>query len=200
MKIKPPSGQTVELHRRVWIGRGGDTPAGCVRITSSELSYASDLDFVVPRGAGVFTAGGGLAYHHGGVSLQELVVPVLTVRMPAAAEAEAGDAVTLGDVPSAVTNRIFRVEVTQGKDLFSEPLGVRVTLVQGDEEVGHCGMAAGAEYDAERKEVTLQPGTPSSLGLILVRDDAKKVRIVVQDARTDAVLTRSREIPVKLGI
>ena len=200
MKMKPPSGQTVELHRRVWVGRGGDTPGGTIRITSSELGYASDLDFVVPRGAGVFKAGGGLAYHHGGVSLQELVVPVLTVRMPAAAEAEAGDAVSLADVPSAITNRIVRVEATQAKDLFSEPLGVRVSLVQGDEEVGHCAMAVGADYDAERKEVVLHPGQPSSLGLILVRDDARKVRIVVQDARTDAVLTRSREIPVKLGI
>lgn len=200
MKIPAPSGETVELHRRVWVGRGGDTPSGCVRITSAELGYASDLDFVVPRGVGVFQAGGGLAYHHGGVSLQELVVPVLTVRMPGESAGEAGSVVELGNVPRAITNRIERVELTQVEDLLSEPLGVRVTLVEGDEEVGHCAMAVNAEYDGERKEVTLQPGTTASLGLILVRDDAKTVRIVVQDARTDAVLTRSRELPVKLGI
>lgn len=200
MKIPAPSGDTVELHRRVWAGRGGGTPPGCVRITSSELGYASELEFVVPRGVGVFQAGGGLAYHHGGVSLQELVVPILTVRMPGESEAEAGSVVELDNVPRALTNRIERVELTQVEDLLSEPLGVRVTLVEGDEEVGHCAMAVNAEYDGERKEVTLQPGTTASLGLILVRDDAKKVRIVVQDARTDAVLTRSREIPVKLGI
>ena len=33
-----------------------------------------------PAGSGVFRAGGDLAFHHGGPSLQELVVPVLTVR------------------------------------------------------------------------------------------------------------------------
>ena len=32
------------------------------------------------RGCGVFKAGGDLAFHHGGPSLQELVIPVLTVR------------------------------------------------------------------------------------------------------------------------
>lgn len=200
MKISAPTGEAVELHRRVWVGRGGSTPAGCVRITSAELGYDSDLEFVVPRGAGVFQAGGGLAYHHGGVSLQELVVPVLTVRMPGEARSEAGSVVELGNVPKAITNRIERVELTQPADLLSEPLGVRVTLVEGDEEVGHCGMAWGAEFDAGSREVTLQPGKPASLGLILVRDEAKTVSIVVQDARTNAILTRSRDLPVKLGI
>ena len=41
----------------------------------------SDLEFVFPIGAGVFKAGGDLAFHHGGPSLQELIIPVLTVRL-----------------------------------------------------------------------------------------------------------------------
>ena len=49
----------------------------------SALGYESDLDFVFPLGSGVFKAGGDLAFHHGGPSLQELVIPVLTVRMKA---------------------------------------------------------------------------------------------------------------------
>jgi hypothetical protein len=50
--------RTVELHRRCWIGRGGATPPGCVRVQASELGYASDLELVFPAGAGVFKAGG----------------------------------------------------------------------------------------------------------------------------------------------
>ena len=34
----------------------------------------------LPGGCGVFKAGGDLAFHHGGPSLQELIIPVLTVR------------------------------------------------------------------------------------------------------------------------
>src|SRR5581483_4039069 len=80
MRIDPPGGQTVDLHRRCWIGRGGTTPTGCVRVSAAALGYASDLEFVFPTGPAVFRAGGVLAFHHGGPSLPELIVPVLTVR------------------------------------------------------------------------------------------------------------------------
>ena len=83
MRTDAPGGDTVELHRRCWIGRGGTTPPGCVRVAASALGYASDLEFVFPAGCGVFKAGGDLAFHHGGPSLQELVIPVLTVRTKA---------------------------------------------------------------------------------------------------------------------
>src|SRR5204863_5324366 len=80
MRTDAPGGETVELHRRCWVGRGGATPPGCVRVAASALGYASDLEFVFPTGSGVFKAGGDLAFHHGGTSLQELIIPVLTVR------------------------------------------------------------------------------------------------------------------------
>ena len=66
MRTDVPGGNTVELHRRCWIGRGGATSAGCVRVAASALGYASDLEFVVPAATGVFKAGGDLAFHHGG--------------------------------------------------------------------------------------------------------------------------------------
>ena len=81
MRIDAPGGDEVDLHRRCWIGRGGTTPAGCIRVSASALGYESDLDFVFPSGCGVFKAGGDLAFHHGGPSLQELLVPVVTIRM-----------------------------------------------------------------------------------------------------------------------
>ena len=75
MKTDSPGGDTLDLHRRCWIGRGGADPMGTVRVSAATLGYASDLDFVFPTGLGVFKAGGGLSYHHGGISLQELIVP-----------------------------------------------------------------------------------------------------------------------------
>ena len=83
MRIDAPGGDEIDLHRRCWIGRGGATPPGCVRVTASALGYESDLDFVFPMGSGVFKAGGDLAFHHGGPSLQEMVIPVVTVRLKA---------------------------------------------------------------------------------------------------------------------
>jgi len=57
MRIDSPGGDEVDLHRRCWIGRGGTTPAGCVRVSATALGYDSDLDFVFPFGSGVFKAG-----------------------------------------------------------------------------------------------------------------------------------------------
>src|SRR5207237_4507986 len=48
MRTDSPGGDQVELHRRCWIGRGGATPAACVRVAASALGYDSDLDFVFP--------------------------------------------------------------------------------------------------------------------------------------------------------
>src|SRR5262249_49536632 len=80
IRTDAPGGDTVELHPRCWIGRGGAQPTGCVRVAASTLGYDSDLELVFPIGCGVFKTGGDLAYHHGGPSLQELVVPVVVVR------------------------------------------------------------------------------------------------------------------------
>ncbi len=201
MRIDTPGGDTVGLHRRCWIGRGGATPPGTIRVSAAELGYDSDLDFVFPTGLGVFKSGGGLAYHHGGISLQEMVIPVVSFRLPARPEpaASAGGVVRLDDVPDALTNRAFSVRLTLAV-LTEEAIAVRVVLLCGAEQVGQAGMAAGAELDRDTGVVTLQPGAEASVGVMLIRDDCASVRLVVQDPATDAVLGQSQEIPVRLGI
>ena len=199
MRIDPPGGDTVELHRRCWIGRGGATPAGTIRVSAAELGYHSDLDFVFPRSLGVFKSGGDLAYHHGGISLQEMVVPIVTFRIPATAEpAKTGSAVHVG-APEAVTNRLFSVRLLLAV-LGEEPLPVRVGLLSGAEQVGEAGMAVEADLDREAGIVRLRPGVEASVGMMLLRDDCPSVRLVVQDPATDAVLGESGDIPVRLSI
>ena len=199
MRIDPPGGDTVELHRRCWIGRGGATPAGTIRVSAAELGYHSDLDFVFPRSLGVFKSGGDLAYHHGGISLQEMVVPIVTFRIPATAEpAKTGSAVHVG-APEAVTNRLFSVGLLLAV-LGEEPLPVRVGLLSGAEQVGEAGMAVEADLDREAGIVRLRPGVEASVGMMLLRDDCPSVRLVVQDPATDAVLGESGDIPVRLSI
>ncbi len=199
MRIDPPGGDTVELHRRCWIGRGGATPAGTIRVSAAELGYGSDLDFVFPKSLGVFKSGGDLEYHHGGISLQEMVVPVVTFRIPASAEpAAAGKAVNV-DAPDAITNRLFTVRLSLAV-LREEPLPVRVAPLFGAQQVGEAGMAVEAELDREAGVVTLSPGVEASVAIMLLRDDCPTVRLVIQDPSTDAVLGESGEIPVRLGI
>ncbi len=67
MKTEAPGGATVDLHRRCWIGRGGATPAGTIRVSASALGYAADFDLVFPRACGVLRRVAYLAFHHGAV-------------------------------------------------------------------------------------------------------------------------------------
>lgn len=202
MRIDAPGGETIELHRRAWIGRGGATPSGCVRVAASALGYASDLDFVFPEGLGVFRAGGDLAFHHGGTSLQEMVIPVLTVRMPASAKAETAPVpVRIHDEPGAVTNRIFSVILELEKSLFADPVAVRPLPITEGRQVGTVLVAHDAEFDQATGCVILQPGTRATVAFLLRDDSVKSLRIVVQDPTTDAELARSAsDIPVRLSI
>lgn len=205
MRIEQPGGATVDLHRRCWIGRGGTTPPGCVRVSGAELGYASDLEFVFPRGIGVFKSGGGLDYHHGGPSLQELIVPVITVALRRAASSPVkGEQLAVTNIPHEITNRIFSVTVQLGGPnlaLFSTSTAVQPVLLSEGRQVGVVGMAIDAELDAEFGTVALQPGRKVSIAFLLNDDSVTSVRIVVRDPLTDAELYRSpTDISVHLAI
>ncbi len=200
MRIDAPGGETIELHRRCWVGRGGKTPAGCVRVAASALGYASDLEFVFPRGCGVFRAGGDLAFHHGAASLQEILIPVLTVRSGVvAARVPDLEHLEVSGAPAEVTNRIFRVQIQQG-DLFSGEQTVLPMLLAEGRQVGCVGMAMDAALDGVTGTVKLAPRQPAILVFLLNDDRVRALRIVILDPRTDAELYRSpADIPVKLG-
>jgi hypothetical protein len=202
MRADSPGGETVALHRRCWAGRGGSTPPGTVRVSGVALGYDTDLDFVFPTGLGVFKAGGGLSYHHGGFSLQELVVPVLSFRIPRPSETTSQrQAVQLADAPRELTNRTFGVRLAVVGDLLAtEPIAVRIVLISGDRHVGQAGMAQGADFDRDSGVLTMEPGSEANVGVMLTVEDCESVRLVVQDPATDVVLAQSEEIPVRLGI
>lgn len=195
MRTDAPGGQTIELHRRCWIGRGGATPKGCIRVPASALGYQSDLDFVFPKGSGVFLAGGDLAFHHGGPSLQELLIPVLTIRTRVrdSAPPPAGP-VTASGFPEAVTNRIITVTLTfGGKQMLLETgkMTVRPMLISGEKQVGTIGMATNDSLDHDTGCITLEPNRPCTVVFQLIDDSVPSLRLVVQDANTDAELYRS---------
>jgi hypothetical protein len=205
MRTDAPGGDTVELHRRCWIGRGGATPPGCVRVSASALGYASDLEFVFPTGSGVFRAGGDLAFHHGGPSLQELLIPVLTIRTKVrpSVRPSAGP-ITASGLPEAVTNRIFSVTLAFAEKqmlLGATGMVVRPLLMSAGKQVGAVGMAIDAELDRATGCVKLEANRPITVAFLLSDEGATSLRVVVQDPTSDAELYRSpTDIPVRLGV
>src|SRR5262249_36206200 len=183
----------IDLHRRCWIGRGGGTPAGCIRVDAAALGYASNLEFVFPVGSGVFKAGGDLAFHHGGPSLQELIIPVLSARLKGKEPGPATTGpITARGLPDAVTNRIFSVTLQLGQNLslFSSAMVVRPLLMASGKQVGAVGMAVDAELDRVSGCVMLQPGKPTTIAFLLSDESVPALRVVVQDPAPDAELSR----------
>jgi hypothetical protein len=172
-----------------------------VRISGADLGYDTDLDFIFPTGLSVYRTQGGLSFHHGSFSLQELLVPVISFRMSEKVEGKSGIKVTLEEVPSTLTNRTFGFRVLVATSLFAkEPVPLRIILLSGGEQVGEAGMAVNADLDRATGCVNVLPGVEASIGIMLNRDDCPTVRIVVLDPTTDAPLAQSADIPVKLGI
>lgn len=200
MRIDSPGGDTVELHRRCWAGRGGATPTSCVRVSARDLGNDADFDLVFPSGTGVLRAGGDLAFHHGGPSLQEMVIPVITFRATASVESrEVMADLVVTDIPSAITNRMFSVKLSYAS-LLGSGTPVRPVLLSGGRQVGAVGMVFGAD-EQDDGTVMLQSGSEASIGFMLHDDTVEALRIVVLDPATDAELYRSpADIPVRLGV
>ena len=76
---------------------------------------------------------------------------------------------------------------------------VRPVLLRGGIQVGGAGMAIDAEFDARTRCIKLEPEKTATVAMLLQVEDCDRVRVVVQDPATDAVLTQSNDIPVKLG-
>jgi hypothetical protein len=203
MRIDAPGGETVDLHRRCWIGRGGTTPPGSVRVSGPKLGYNSDLEFAFPTSTSVFKSGGDLAYHHGGPSIQELVIPVITAKLKVDGAVKVEKhAVTVAHDFDAVTNRIFTIRIELGgasKNLFENARKLRPLVLSDDKPVARAAIATGAALEDGR--LTLGPGVQATVAFMLTDDEVKTVRIQVLDAETDAVLYLSpKDIPVRLGV
>ncbi len=125
MLIDAPGGETLDLHRRVWVGRGGAQSPDFLRVPLASLGIAGDFDLAVPWGLGIFrTAGGNRAYMHGGLSLPELIIPVAQVTVTAGGAVDKSEwRWSLEMKRTSITTRIFSVRVIgDSSTLFGTPM------------------------------------------------------------------------------
>jgi len=91
-----------------------EQPVAMSGVVFLDLPLAPGLKLGVPAGLGVFGARGGKEYFHGGLSLQEVIVPVVAIQVPKAE----GRYEAVLQVDDRITNAIFPVRV-----LRKDPLG-----------------------------------------------------------------------------
>jgi hypothetical protein len=204
MKIDPPGGQTVDLHARVWVGRGGRAAPGYVRVLASQLGLAGDLELAFPLGLACFRSrGSSRGYCHGGISFQELMIPVaaITVRAPRATPVGT-TTVLLTLAKPKITTRFFSVEARYvvGGLFGDDTKRVRVVVRANRTDVGVATMAAYG-FEEGTQEIVLAKDRPNAITMMLTTEvETPTVSVHVLDAATHVEFVSQKNIPVEIAI
>lgn len=203
-KINPPGGETYLLHRRVWLGKGGQQHPAYLRLPESRVGLSGENELVFPAGIAAFKSrGGNEVYLHGGISLQEMVIPLMIITPTATA----GAAPSRGGVEiqmerKQITNRFFTVQLTyRADDLFAgKKRRIKLLMEVEKSPVGRV-VSAAYGYDSASGEVVLEKDKPNAITLVIDREPPPPaVDLKVVDAQTGSILSKLLNVPIKFLI
>jgi len=186
LQDKPPG--TVKAKQRFLLGHGlGDHDSVWHGTTAATADAEGDMEFWIPKGVNRFHFMGGARFVHGGAMLQEIVVPVVTVRHKK--DKEAGATKTkqvtvhvLGTSHKITTSR-HRFEMIQMEPVSNrvKPITLKVAVYEGNDPVTsieNIPFESSSNNIEERKK---------SVTLVLQDrqyDKKAKYRLVLRDAET----------------
>ncbi|MHB1558059.1 MAG: PglZ domain-containing protein [Isosphaeraceae bacterium] len=213
MKIEAPGGKVEDLHRRVWVGVGGTSEPSYLRTSLASLGVESEFDLATPWTFAVFKSkGGSRAYFHGGLSPQELVVPVVVLRSTVRPSAPStGIQWTLTPGTAKLTTRFFSVQVAGNQaesSLFGfEPPKVRIEL-RANRKCVSLPVSASYGFEDATGEVNLRLSESdgrriesNTVTLMLTEEIGQKtVGIYLLDATTGVELTTSLTLDVAIAM
>lgn len=185
---KPP-GNWINVHGRLLLGEGASDSANWV-MPADVLGMRGDFGQAAgPHAMVAYQAG--MMYLHGGASLPETVVPVLSVRLRAATPATTqAPKVTLRYKRGGkrITTRlpVVEVEISAG-DLFSMDAGLDILLEAQDRQGNVVGEAQpGGSINPATGTLSAQPGTTVQVTMRMEMDFEGKFTIKALDPATMA--------------
>jgi hypothetical protein len=213
MKIEAPGGKVEDLHRRVWVGVGGTSEPSYLRTSLASLGVDSEFDLATPWTFAVFKSKGGCrAYFHGGLSPQELIVPVVVLRSTVKPSAHStGYQWTLTPGTAKLTTRFFSVQVAGSQaesSLFGfEPPTVRIEL-RANKKCVSKPVSASYGFEDATGEVNLKLSEgdtrkiePNTVTLMLTDEIGQKtVGVYLLDATTGVELTSPLSVDVAISM
>ena len=212
MKVDSPGGETVDLHRRVWVGHGGNADDAFLRVPLSSFDMQGEFDLATPWTFACFKCkGGAKAYFHGGLSPQELLVPVMILSPSSRPYAGPPVGITWTLVPGSqkVTTRFFSVQITGANSgLFDiAPPKVRVELRAKGKIISRA-VSASYGFEEATGDVALRNDgsdskriAPNTVTLMITEEpDQKSVGLYLLDAATGAELSRIEKIEVTIAM
>ena len=214
MKIEAPGGETVDLHRRVWIGRGGASDPAYLRAKVSDFNFESSLELATPYNLACFKSSGTtLAYFHGGISPQEIVVPCLSITLRRETAFRATWIWDLRPGSARITTRFFSVTIkgTASSMFDVVPPHVRVEMRVDSTRVVSAPVSASYGYEEATGDVALQlkaesaaqglaETQPNTIALMLTEElTSSTASLHLLDAATGVELARVDSLAVTLS-
>ncbi len=213
MKIEAPGGKAEDLHRRVWIGLGGTSEPSYLRTSLSSLGIESDFDIATPWPFACFKSkGGARAYFRGGLSPQELIVPLVALTSRAKIGGQTTGVVwTLTPGTAKLTTRFFSVQVAGAQSessLFGfEPPKVRIE-VRANKKCVSVPVSASYGFEDATGEVKLRVAEqdakriePNTVTVMIAEEITQKtVGVHLADAATGMELGDPLTIEVAISM
>lgn len=211
MKIEAPGGKVEDLHRRVWVGVGGTSEPSYLRTSLASFGVDSEFDIATPWTFACFKSkGGGRAYFHGGLSPQELIVPVVVMHSAAKAIPQSmGIQWVLIPGTAKLTTRFFSVQITGSQSsLFGfEPPKVRIELRANKKSVS-TPVSASYGFEDATGEVKLKISAsnneqiePNTVTVMVSEEISQKtVGVYLLDATTGAELAAPLTVDVAISM
>ncbi len=211
MKIEAPGGKVEDLHRRVWVGVGGTAEPSYLRTSLASLGVDSQFDIATPWTFACFKSkGGGRAYFHGGLSPQELIVPVVVMHSTAKALPQStGIQWLLTPGTARLTTRFFSVQITGSQSsLFGfEPPKVRIEL-RANKKCVSIPVSASYGFEDATGEVKLkicptnnEQIDPNTVTVMVSEEISQKtVGLYLLDATTGAELAAPLTVDVAISM
>ena len=180
-----PAGDWILTKRRSLLGSQIQEKSGTCILSAARLGIQGDAPtLAVPNGFGLYSAGSG--YFHGGLSLQECVLPVITLRARESPAEKLGIEVDIRYRRDTFTSRVIGVKVWFNS-LVDPSIQAKIEAFDSSSPSAHkVGEAADCEpRDEVTHEVTLLAGQETPVPVLLDPDfdgDQVEIRVVNPEA------------------
>ncbi len=193
--VQTPPGGWLENKRRCRLGSGLSGAAGTITLKAGHVGIQGDVQEVcLPIGFRVFSEGEG--YFHGGLSLQEAVVPVVVFRAGREKPSAAGKPeIDIRYRSDKFTSRVVGLKFHLQGDMFDTAARVRIEAYDGaGAKAKVVGEAADCEArDEKTREVTLQANKETPVPVLVDPDfDGAEIEIRVSDPLTRVVWAKRK--------
>jgi hypothetical protein len=184
-----PQGDWINLHERSLLGRGIADTANFV-LPTERVGVRGDFEHLAgPRGLVPYRDG--MLYFHGGASLQEAVLPVITLRLKTKEPDYWQPTVTISYRSGAkrITTRLPVVEVMlECNYLFTQGTDFEILLEAHDKNGSIVGEAkSGGPVNPATRTISLRPGERVQVSMIMHTEFEGRFTVVALNPTTLAV-------------